>query len=174
MTSKAKRNSEEKSESAGHLPVEEFARLVEGLDAADIESACVQDGASPGGVPPGWAGTDVMERCKERMGSATKSYSQILAMRCEWEEAAEPRIVARGNDLAAIGVSDGDQFDIDDEIEPVEGDLVVAEGPCGRLLRKLRVVGGASLLCAGNPERPAVAVADGLRVLGVAMHAKPD
>jgi len=171
MKNKAKRNSENKSIDDHPLPVEEFARLVEGLGAADIEWACAQDGASPGCAPPAWGESQALDVCKKRAAKAGAPDAWPSATRSEWEETTARRIVARGDDLAAIEIRDGDQFSIDGDIEPLEGDLVVAEGPRGRLLRKLRIVGGAWLLCSGNPERPAIPLDDGLRVLGVALKA---
>ncbi|WP_230025853.1 hypothetical protein [Massilia sp. Bi118] len=166
MKSKAKRKSED-NHNARPLPVEEYAHLVEGLSEADIEAACAQDGAVPGGVPPAWSTRRPMNKSGERLNAPTVSGAPA-PLWFEWERAQPCRIVARGEDLAALGIHDGDEFVIDGDAELNEGDLVALEGSQGRLLRRLRYVGGALLLCSGNLERPAIACDSKMLLVGVA------
>lgn len=172
MKSKEKPTSENGT-TARPLPVEEFALLVEGLNAADIEDACAQDGAAPGGAPPAWPTLRAMDNLRERALGLLTSVP-LARPWMEWDDASACRVVARGAGLSAIGVHDGDEFDIDGDAELNEGDLVAVEGKGRRLLRRLRHVGGARLLCSGKPELPAVALDDELRCLGVASPARRD
>jgi len=172
MKSKAKRKSED-NHNARPLPVEKYARLVEGLSEVDIEAACVQDGADPGGVPPAWSTRRPVNESGERLGAPAAAVVPA-PLRFEWERVQPCRIVARGEDLAALGIHDGEKFVIDGDAGLNEGDLVAVEGSDRRLLRMLRHVGGARLLCSGNPEFPAVALDDELRCLGVASPARRD
>jgi hypothetical protein len=164
MKDKQTGNGKAKATRARELPVEEFARLVDSLDAASIESACAQDGAEPGGLPPGWADGAasialVMGRLREEGCSIPENEPSSLA--ADWDGAwpVAKTIVARGEALAGFGIHDGDTLDVDPDSEPAEGDIVAANLPgMGRLLRQLRFVGGAALLCSSNPERPAIPV----------------
>lgn len=163
MKNKTMRN-KAKAPRMRELPVEEFARLVDRLDAASIESACEQDGAAPGGLPPGWVDGAasialVMGRLCQEGGSIPESDPALLA--ADWDGAwpSAKTIVARGEALAGFGIHDGDTLDVDMDSEPAEGDIVAANLPgMGRILRQLRFVGGAALLCSSNPERPAIPV----------------
>jgi len=147
------------------FPVEEYALLAEGLDAAAIESACAHDGAAPGGVPPGW--TSRPARARREAGSrhiqtrldpghsacnvaGLESNAQFCAVR-------PGHVVARGPDLAQLGIQDGDVFKILAESAAVDGSLVAMERPkCGLLIRRLRFIGGAPLLCLGANDRAAI------------------
>lgn len=164
MKDKQAGNGKAKATRTHELPVEAFARLVDGLGAASIESACAQDGAAPGGLPPGWADGAasialVMGRLREERCSIPASDPSSLA--ADWDGAwpSARTIVARGEALAGFGIHDGDTLEVDLDSEPAEGDLVAADLPgMGQVLRQLRFVGGAALLCASNPERPAIPV----------------
>lgn len=164
MKNTTKRNNKAKAPRARELPVEAFARLVDGLGAASIESACAQDGAAPGGLPPGWADGAasialVMGRLREERGLIRASDPSSLA--ADWDGAwlSTGTIVARGEALAGFGIHDGDLLDVDLDSAPTEGDIVAADLPgMGQVLRQLRFVGGAALLCTSNPERPAIPV----------------
>ena len=169
MKSKAKQNTEDKSINARPLPVEEFARLVECLDEADIEAACAGDGAPPGGLPSAWS-RDIVATL--RLDSAIEPQKALATARQEWRasttESSSPSfeltrgvVIACGNELAAVGVENGATLDIRSDIVAREGDLVIIElKGFGRLLRRLRFVGGAALLCSGNRERPAIPLED--------------
>lgn len=85
MKSKAKRKSED-NHNARPLPVEEYAHLVEGLSEADIEAACAQDGAVPGGVPPAWSTRRPMDKSGERLNAPTVSGAPA-PLWFEWERA---------------------------------------------------------------------------------------
>jgi hypothetical protein len=164
MKDKQAGNGKAKATRTRELPVEEFARLVDGLDAASIESACAKDGAEPGDVPPGWADSAasvklVMGRLRQQGCPTSDGNPPPLA--ADWDGAwpSAKTIVARGEALARFGIHDGDTLDVDLDSEPAEGDIVVANLPgMGRVLRQLRFVGGAALLCSSNPERPAIPV----------------
>jgi hypothetical protein len=164
MKDKQAGNGKAKATRTRELPVEEFARLVDGLDAASIESACAQDGAAPGGLPPGWVDGAasvklVMGRLRQQ-GSPT-SDSNPSSLAADWDGAwpSAKMIVVRGEALAGFGIHDGDTLDVDLDSEPAEGDIVAADLPgMGPVLRQLRFVGGAALLCTSNPERPAIPV----------------
>lgn len=166
MKSKAKPN-RETDPHARPLPVEEFALLAEGLSEADIEAVCAKDGADVGGVPPAWSTPRPMNKLGERPDPPSFQLAPAQLW-FEWEPGRACRIVARDEGLAVFGIHDGDEFDIDVDVKLDEGNLVAVEGIGGRLLRKLRHVGGVRLLCSGNPELPAIAFDDHFRCLGVA------
>lgn len=163
MKSKTKRENEKNSAVETAFPVEEYALLVEGLDASDIETACFQDGAASGGVPPGWNCEALSEALAKRAPTLGPK-----ALEAEWvvwpdgpsggfDEQSACVIIARGRELSALGVADGETLDVHMDMEPGEGDLVIAElEGFGKFLRKLRFVGGAPLLCSQHVERPAI------------------
>lgn len=165
MKNKAKRNSENKSIDDHPLPVEEFARLVEGLDASDIEAACVRDGAAPGGVPPAW-NSDALITALDQRAAEVRASDQ--ASRLEWAiypsepvgqtcESPPRLVIAHGHELASLGIEDGATLEAHGDLIPREGDLVIAEiAGLGRFLRCLRLIGGAIVLCSNHPERPAI------------------
>lgn len=164
MTNKAKPDSENDPR-ARPLPVEEFARLVEGLDSIDIETTCFQDGAEPGAVPPGWNGEAFTERLAERLRSSGSKFPESEPEWDAWRERpigslSEQNscvIIARGRELSSLGVADGEELDVHLDMSPRERDLVIAElAGVGKLLRKLRFVGGAPLLCSEHVDRPAI------------------
>lgn len=161
-----KKNTGTPPDDAQTLPIERFALLVEGLDADAIESACVADGAAPGGVPPAW-----LAPATPRARAAGDS--RLSAERAAWEghsaDARRPvnewdfvsgessRIVALGDGANPAEAGEGDFFVIDDSVPPRDGDTVIADLPrFGRLLRELRFVGGAALLCSLSPGRLAI------------------
>jgi len=164
MKSKAKPNSEN-DPCARPLPVEEFALLVEGLSEADIEAICAQDGASPDGVPLDWSGEAFSERLAERLGSSGPKSPESESEWDAWREKPSGSlseqsscvIIARGRELSPLGVADGEALDVHVDMSPREGDLVIAElAGFGKLLRKLRFVGGVPLLCSEHVDRPAI------------------
>lgn len=167
MKNKAKRDSEKNANAAHALPVEEYARLVEGLDAADVEAACVDDGAAPGGVPPAWNSAAFSERLAKRLLS---SHANAPAPEAAWDVRRDGPgglsgvqvpcvVIAHGRELSALGIEDGDALDVHEDATPREGDLVIADlVGLGRVLRRLRFVSGAALLCSQHPERPAISL----------------
>lgn len=177
MKSDDKPNEQNALATPARFPVEEYALLVEGLDAAAIETACAQDGAAPGGVPPGW--TSRPSRTKREPGSRLiqncldgSPYACAVAgpkANAEFCPLRPSHIVARGPDLAQLGIEDGDVFKILAESAAVEGSLVAMERPkCGLLIRRLRFIGGAPLLCLGANDRAAIpSDPDGLQALMV-------
>lgn len=168
MKSKGQRKADAKADKALAYPAQEFLLRVEGLDAAAIDAACAQGGAVDGGVPPAWTGLP-------RWASArpSKSASVLDAHVAEdfvfptveegdFTREQDGRVFARGDALATKGIRDGDALKTLADVDAREGDLVIFERPgFGRLLRELRFVGGAALLCSANPERPAVPLEDG-------------
>lgn len=163
MKSKTKRENEKNSAVETALPVEEYALLVEGLDASNIEAACFQDGAAPGGLPPGWtceALSEALAKRSPRRGPGVSEAEWVVwpdAPSGGLDEQSLCAIIASGRELSALGVANGETLDVHMDMEPSEGDLVIAELEGFRkLLRKLRFVGGAPLLCSGHVERPAI------------------
>ena len=166
MPNKSQRNKPTKPANTGPLPAEEFALLVEGSSLDDIEASCAQHGAAPGGVPPAWddcASWTFEPRhgaVHEQMNARsfeTRTRSTLDEPRADFVQRSPKRVVAQGDQLCGLGISHGDEFDVDLEAEATEGDLVIMErAGFGRLLRRLRFVGGAGLLCSDNPDRPAI------------------
>ena len=166
MPKKSQRNKSTKPANARPLPAEEFARLVEGSSLDDIEASCAQHGAVPGGVPPAWddcASWTFEPRhgaVREQMNARsfeTRTRSTLDEPRADFVQRSPKRVVAQGDQLRGLGISHGDEFEVDLEADATEGDLVIMErAGFGRLLRRLRFVGGAGLLCSDNPDRPAI------------------
>lgn len=166
MPKKSQRNKSTKPANARPLPAEEFARLVEGSSLDDIEASCAEHGAAPGGVPPAW--DDCASWTFEPRHGAV--HEQVIARsveaqtrptldepRADFVQRSPKRVVAQGDQLRALGIRHGDEFEVDLEADATEGDLVIMErAGFGRLLRRLRFVGGAGLLCSDNPDRPAI------------------
>lgn len=76
-----------------------------------------------------------------------------------------------GNSMVDAGLGDGDWVDIDADAEAVDGDIVLAEiDGAGKVLRRLRLIGGARVLVAANPEVEAITIleSDRLTIHGVA------
>lgn len=75
------------------------------------------------------------------------------------------RVKVYGNSMADAGLRDGDWVDIDADAEPVDGDIVLAEiGGAARVLRTLRIIGGARVLVAVNQEVETIAICDSERL----------
>lgn len=160
------------------LPIEAFARLVEGLDDDAIEKACARDGAQPGGVPPAWSDPAGFTRyLAARCGAAPKSLAacdcderrSMGALLEEFTIATDGRLFARhfgtpeNGKSMALEILSG---------SPREGDWVAADIPgVGKLLRELRFVGGVALLCDPSGARLAVPVDEELMPLLRAMKA---
>ncbi|QJE02516.1 hypothetical protein HH212_22905 [Massilia forsythiae] len=167
MKSKGKRQANLKAGNAYAYPVQEFLLLVEGLDAAAIAAACEQGGAVEGGVPPAWAGlpnrmSTFLAQAEQAMPPAADDIASASIVAGDFAREQDGRVFARGNAMNARGVRDGDELKTLADVEPCEGDLVILErAGFGRLLRELRFLGGAALLCSGNPEQPAVPLRDG-------------
>jgi len=171
MPKKSQRNKLAKPANARPLPAEEFARLVEGSSLDDIEASCAQHGAAPGGVPPAWDDCAswtfeprhgaVHEQMNVRSFDA-RTRSALEEPRADFVQRSPERVVVQGDQLRALGIRHGDEFEVDMEAEATEGDLVIMErAGFGRLLRRLRFVGGAGLLCSDNPDRPAIPLEEG-------------
>lgn len=153
---------------ARELPIEEFARLVEGLDADAIERACARDGAPPGGAPPAWSDPAALTRyfSARSAGSASTSVASQTSnapsstgkLLNEFTVAVDGRLTAQGAAAAEMGASDDVALEILAE-PPIEGAWVAADIPgIGKLLRKLRFVGGAAILCASPGCKLAIPV----------------
>lgn len=76
------------------------------------------------------------------------------------------RATMHGDSMRAAGLRDGDVFDVDPSAEPKNGDIVLARiDGVGKLIRTLRVIGGAQLLFASDPNLAPVVIDDPARVV---------
>jgi hypothetical protein len=147
------------------LPIEAFARLVEGLDADDVENACAQDGAAPGGLPPAWADHAAISRyfsarCSalDRAASGMETMAPMGALFDEFVEMPDGRLFRRDVGPDQARAVSAIELELSME-QPKEGDLVAADIPgVGMLLRVLRIVGGAALLCADSGDELAIPI----------------
>lgn len=182
MKSKGHRKANAKADKALAYPAEEFLLRVEGLDADAIDAACAQGGAVDGGVPPAWTGLPLWAPARPSESSSVldanvaEDFVFPTVEEGDFTRQQDGRIYARGNAMADRGIRDGDALKTLADVDAREGDLVVLERRgFGRLLRELRFVGGAALLCCANPERPAVPLEDGeLSQLRVVVLAERD
>lgn len=85
------------------------------------------------------------------------------------------RATVQGDSMRAAGLRDGDVVDVDPWAEPKNGDIVLARiDGVGKLIRTLRVIGGAQLLFASDPNTTPVVIDDPARVvyMGVVRSSK--
>lgn len=76
------------------------------------------------------------------------------------------RAKVHGDSMRAAGLRDGDIVDVDPSAEPKNGDIVLARiDGVGKLIRTLRVIGGAQLLFASDPNLAPVVIDDPARVV---------
>jgi hypothetical protein len=147
---------EHKDDESCELPIEAFARLVEGLDADAVENACAQDGAAPGGLPQAWSDRQALARyfkarcaasALDGAASGSETASPPGGLFEEYVAMPDGRLSRRDGGSGQACADGAVEFRLSTE-QPAEGDLVAADIPgVGRLLRKLRIIGGAALLC---------------------------
>ncbi len=150
----------------GASPAERFARDVEGLDADAIERANREDGAPPGGVPPGWGerGFDAWQakRSADKGVPPPASALDGAPRRApEWARAGKDpgKVVALGSAMAGAGIRDKGIYELDRGATPAAGDIVAGElEGVGAVLRRLDVIGGAQVLAAEDPEVLAIPI----------------
>jgi hypothetical protein len=152
---------------ARELPIEAFARLVEGLDADDVENACAQDGAPAEGLPPAWSDRQALARyfkarCADSaldgIASGLKTLASAGALFDEFVAMPDGRLFRRAHGPHQAGAEGAMELALSTEL-PKEGDLVAVDIPgVGRLLRELRFVGAAALLCAPHGAELAIPV----------------
>jgi hypothetical protein len=151
---------------ARELPIEAFARLVEGLDVVGVENACAQDGAPAEGLPPAWSDREALARyfkarCAASALDGAASGLKTVAAGALFEEfVAMPdgRLFRRAHGPHQAGAEGAVELALSTEL-PKEGDMVAADIPgVGRLLRELRFVGGAALLCPPHGAELAIPV----------------
>lgn len=83
---------------------------------------------------------------------------------------AKKQIRIKGDSMRQLGIKDGDMVDIELNAQPKDGDIVCADVVgVGRVVRTLKIIGGAYILVASNPAFEAIPVLEesDMRILGV-------
>lgn len=83
---------------------------------------------------------------------------------------AKKQVRIIGNSMSDLGIKNGDMVDVELNAEPKDGDIVCADVVgVGRVVRTLRIIGGAHVLVAPNPAFEAIPVLEesDMRILGV-------
>lgn len=151
--------------------VEALMLELEGVDPRELERLSVAAGLPPGNAPDmGALRAYRMDRSGAAESNAQPS-SAPAAPSLDWALVHKPvrddvalpsgRVRVHGDAMRDAGLRDGDIVELDADMEPEDGDIVLAhvEG-FGRVLRTLRIIGGAYVLSAALPGVPAIAVDD--------------
>ncbi|MGK5035428.1 LexA family protein [Janthinobacterium sp. LB3P118] len=83
---------------------------------------------------------------------------------------AKKQVRINGDSMRDLGIKDGDMVDVELNAEPKDGDIVCADIiGIGRIIRTLRIIGGAHILTAANPAFEAISIIDKshMRILGI-------
>ncbi len=153
--------------------VEALMLELEGVGPAELEKLSVAAGLPPGKSPdvgalPGYR----LDHSGAALGKAAQP-SEPNAQSYDWALVHKPsrdnvaaalptdQARAHGDAMRDAGIRDGDILRLDLDMEPEDGDIVLAhvEG-MGRVLRRLRIIGGAQVLSAASPGVPAIPVED--------------
>lgn len=78
----------------------------------------------------------------------------------------------KGNSMIGAGIHDGDLLVVDRSLEPSHGRVVIAALDGELTVKRLHQQHGKILLCADNPDYPAIAIRQGqeLQIWGVVAH----
>jgi SOS-response transcriptional repressor LexA len=76
---------------------------------------------------------------------------------------------AAGNCMKLAGIWHGDYVAIRQQSAAEENDIVVAQRPRDRILKRLKIIGGRQFLVPDDPECPSVPVGDGVVIIGKAV-----
>lgn len=165
-----------KRESSASRPlraVEALMLELEGVDPGELERLSVAAGLAPGQAPDlGAHGAYRMDRSGAEKANP-KPVSAPTAPSFDWALVHKPvrdgvaaalpsgRVRVHGDAMRDAGLRHGDIVELDLDMEPEDGDIVLAhvEG-VGRVLRRLRIIGGAQVLSAAEAGVPSIAVAD--------------
>lgn len=153
--------------------VEALMLELEGVGPAELERLSLADGLPPGQAPEmnvhrGYR----MDRSGAALGKTAppaepraQNYDWALVHKPARDEVAatlpEDQARAHGDAMRDAGIRNGDILELDLDMEPEDGDIVIAhvEG-VGRVLRRLRIIGGVHVLTAASRGTPAIPVDD--------------
>lgn len=169
------RKSPKRASSASKPPsaVEALMLELEGVGPDELEKLSVAAGLLPGHAPDmGVHRRYRLDRSGASLGKDAPP-SEPKAWRRDWTLVHRPsrdhvaaalpedRARAHGDAMRGAGIRDGDIVELDLDMEPEDGDIVLAhvEG-VGRALRRLRIIGGVQVLSAAAPGMPAIPVED--------------
>lgn len=168
---------------AAEAALEAFVLMCENLGPEDIRRINDAAGLAPGQAPPDAHPMEWLPEARAKSARAERALPRGPIMLPAVRENPVPargvqRIRARGDAMIGVGISDGDQLEVDQDLEPADGDAVLAELADGsRALRTLRIIGGAIVLEPANPNFKPIAVEDpaSVKLLGVVRKApSPD
>lgn len=157
--------------------VEALMLELEGVDPRELERLSVAAGLAPGQAPDmGALRAYRMDRSGAAESSAQPS-SAPAAPSLDWALVHKPvrddvagalpsgRVRVHGDAMRDAGLRDGDIVELDADMEPEDGDIVLAhvEG-FGRVLRTLKIIGGVQVLAAALPGVPSIAVEDDAQI----------
>jgi len=158
----------EDASSARLAALEAFILETEGMTPSDVERINAEHGIAPD--------DDLAEAFRLDHALAKRERSKACASQPASLEAAifhravrddgggvgrATRVKVHGRSMIDAGLNDGDWIDIDADAQPRDGDIVLAEiDGSGRALRRLRIIGGAAVLVAANPEIEPIAICD--------------
>ena len=166
--------------SARAAALEAFIFETEGLTPADMDRINSEHGLEAGDAPMESYRLDRLAdmralRACDSDSAADHSPSALHVHRAVRDDGGgigrATRAKVHGHAMVDAGLNDGDWVDIDADAEPVDGDIVLAEiDGSARVLRRLRIIGGARVLVAANREVEAITIleADRLTIHGVA------
>lgn len=164
-----RRSPKRASGASRHLSAAEaLMRELEGVEPEELERLSVAAGLPPGQEPN--MGSRLPYRMDRSASSplgapASQDFDWALVHKPIWDEAAAPlpasRARVRGDAMRDAGLRDGDVVELDLDMEPEDGDIALAEvDGIGRVLRRLRIIGGVQVLCAAHPNVPSIPVED--------------
>lgn len=158
------------SSSARLAALESFIFETEGLTRADLDMLNAKHGLGDGGALDTAFRLDRLgdrpSRAASQRDAEPLPYVTHRPARDDGAEIARAtRAKVYGDSMADAGMRDGDWVEIDTDAEPMDGDVVLAEIDGGaRVLRTLKIIGGASVLLAANPNVEPIVICDAARL----------
>ncbi|MGK5028807.1 LexA family protein [Janthinobacterium sp. MDT1-19] len=144
-------------ETSAEAPLEAYKHWLSAIKNQDHDTSPIHQDSSPIQIPSTRiTGQSAEERRLARMASAIMH--------------AKKQVRIIGNSMSELGIKDGDMVDVELNAEPKDGDIVCADVVgVGRVVRTLKIIGGAYVLVASSPAFEAIPVLEesDMRILGV-------
>lgn len=148
--------------------LEAFLFETEGLTPADLEMLNAKHGLAAGDALDEAFRLDWLADRRSRaahQNGAQPAPSFIHRPARDHSAGGATRAKVYGDSMIDAGMRDGDWVEIDADAEPVDGDVVLAEiDGGGRVLRTLKIIGGARVLVAANPNVEPIVICDAERL----------
>lgn len=135
---------------------------LENIEPTALERMGAEEELRLGAKVPRWRMDDASPvggvlRSEKRAANASAAWIMPAGSDGAGRQIPQERAVVLGNAMASHGLRHGDTVRIDDDLVPLDGDIVMAEvRDIGRVLRKLSVIGGVYVLNGDEGVKPIV------------------